>query len=169
MPWLPKLVHNPTNHCLAHKIWTTPLTGHKDAESRYKCTVWYQLHFTLLGLGFIEYSRHKLSFFLRGTKMDLIGFDSIAMRLKRHQQMVSISDFRFQHSCTSLLHRLPLSRIPFADDGIPNESDGISGESEPHSDQISRRTVTDEVASSIWPIHCHQLDQLLLHCSLPFF
>ena len=107
--------------------------------------------------------------FLRGTKMDLIGFDSIALRLKRHQQMVSISDVRFQHSFTSLLHRLPLSRIPFADDGIPNESDGISGESEPHSNQISRRTVTDEVASSIWPIHCHQLDQLLLHGSLPFF
>ena len=106
---------------------------------------------------------------LHGTKMDLIGFDSIAMRLKRHQQMVSISDFRFQHSFTSLLHRLPLSRIPVGDDGIPNESDGISGESEPHADQIPSRTITDEVASSIWPIHCHQLDQWLLHCSLPFF
>ena len=78
MPWLPKLVHNPTNHCLAHKIWTTPLTGHKDAESRYKCTVWYQLHFTLLSLGFIENSRHKIWFLYMAQKW--IWLDLIALQ-----------------------------------------------------------------------------------------
>ena len=65
--------------------------------------------------------------------------------------------FRFQHSSTSSLRRLALSRIPVADDGIPSESERISGKSEPHSDQIPRRTVTDEVTRWIWPICCHQL------------
>ena len=85
-------------------------------------------------------------------------FDGRAIVISKwSQSQTQDFPFRFQHSSTSSLRRLSLSRIPAAANGIPSESDGILGESESHSDQIPRGTVTDEVACWIWPICCHQL------------
>ena len=80
-------------------------------------------------------------------------FDGRAIVISKwSQSQTQDFPFRFQHSSTSSLRRLSLSRIPAADDGILNPTEFLANPS-----RIPRGTVTDEVARWIWPICWHQL------------
>ena len=82
-------------------------------------------------------------------KHHIFKFDGRAIVVSKwSQSQTQDFPFRFQHSSTSSLRRLSLSRIPAADDGILNPTEFLANPS-----RIPRGTVTDEVACWIW----HQL------------
>ena len=109
LPWLPPASNtHPPTYCLAHNISTTPLTRYnkEDAGGHYKCTVWYNLHFTLLGLGSTVHRAFKVyttSSFLQ-NKIYCNIWIGRAIKLNCHQQMVSISDSRFSFRIPTFLH-----------------------------------------------------------------